>query len=77
MSEPVINVVLIEDDPAIRRFVKSALEVSGFQVWPAENAIPILILSARGEEMQKVAALGADADDYLTKPFGVPVKPCI
>src|SRR3546814_7307840 len=32
--------------------------------------LPILVLSARGEEEQKVDALDAGADDYLTKPFG-------
>ncbi len=34
------------------------------------TALPILVLSARSEEAQKVAALDAGADDYLTKPFG-------
>ena len=33
---------------------------------------PIIVLSARGQEQDKVAALDLGADDYLTKPFGVP-----
>jgi two-component system, OmpR family, KDP operon response regulator KdpE len=39
--------------------------------WRAEMATPILVLSARDQEAQKIAALDAGADDYLTKPFGV------
>jgi two-component system, OmpR family, KDP operon response regulator KdpE len=35
------------------------------------SAIPIIIVSARGKEQDKVTALDAGADDYLTKPFGV------
>ena len=35
------------------------------------SSVPILVLSARGEERDKVAALDLGADDYLTKPFGV------
>src|SRR5438105_9174084 len=35
------------------------------------SAIPIIIVSARGKEQDKVFALDAGADDYLTKPFGV------
>jgi len=35
------------------------------------SAMPIIVLSARGEEKSKITALDAGADDYLTKPFGV------
>jgi two-component system, OmpR family, KDP operon response regulator KdpE len=37
----------------------------------ARSSLPILVLSARGDERDKVAALDLGADDYLTKPFGV------
>ena len=37
---------------------------------PAETRPPIIVLSARGQEGDKVAALDAGAEDYLTKPFG-------
>lgn len=36
------------------------------------SQIPVIVLSARGAETQKVAALDLGADDYLVKPFGVP-----
>lgn len=36
-----------------------------------DSSVPIVVLSARGQEQDKVAALDAGADDYLTKPFGV------
>jgi len=101
--------VLIEDEPHIRRFVRSALEAEGWQVFEADtakqglteagtrkpdllvldlglpdgdgldvlrdvrgwSAVPIIVLSARSHEADKIAALDAGADDYLTKPFGV------
>lgn len=103
------NVLLVEDEPQIRRFVRSALESEGCRVFEASTGerglveagtrkpdlvivdlglpdidgvevvrelrswaeTPILILSARAEEQDKVLALDAGADDYLTKPFGV------
>ena len=37
----------------------------------ARSSVPIIVLSALGEERDKVAALDGGADDYLTKPFGV------
>lgn len=35
------------------------------------SSVPIVVLSARGQETDKIEALDAGADDYLTKPFGV------
>jgi two-component system KDP operon response regulator KdpE len=110
MSKTIPVVILIEDEPNIRRFVKLSLEAEGCQVHEAENLqrglietgtrhpdmvvldlglpdgdgvdfirdlrswsdIPVLVLSARTTEADKVNALDAGADDYLTKPFGAP-----
>ena len=36
------------------------------------TSVPIIIISARGQEFDKVRGLNAGADDYLTKPFGIP-----
>ena len=107
MPTPVV--VIIEDEPQIRRFVRGALEAEGWQVFEADTAkkglseagtrkpdllvldlglpdsdglalirdvrgwsgVPIIVLSARSSEDEKIAALDAGADDYLTKPFGV------
>ena len=43
--------------------------IRDFRGW---STIPVLIISARTQEAEKVAALDSGADDYLTKPFGVP-----
>lgn len=46
----------------------------GFAVCQAlrqQSAVPIIMLSARGQEKDKVRALDLGADDYLTKPFGI------
>jgi two-component system, OmpR family, KDP operon response regulator KdpE len=101
--------LILEDEPEIRRFVRSALEAEGWQAVEAEtvrqglvesatrrpdlviadlglpdgdgvdfvrelrhwSGVPIIVLSARTDERDKVAALDAGADDFITKPFGV------
>lgn len=42
--------------------------IAGLRGW---SAVPIIVLSAREQESEKVAALDAGADDYVTKPFGM------
>jgi len=49
-------------------------DIDGLQVTQQLRAwtdVPIVVLSARGQEQDKIAALDDGADDYLTKPFGV------
>jgi len=103
------RILVIEDDPAIRRVLKLSLNAAGYQVLESPTAaggikaisqddpkvvildlglpdtdgldvikhvrewsqIPIIVLSARGQEADKVKALDRGANDYLTKPFGV------
>jgi two-component system KDP operon response regulator KdpE len=107
MTSP--TVLLIEDEPQMRRFLRAALGNQPYQLIEAPTAreglaqaagrnpdlvlldlglpdadgltvtreirswsrTPIIVISARGQEQDKVAALDAGADDYLTKPFGV------
>jgi two-component system KDP operon response regulator KdpE len=103
------TVLLIEDEPQMRRFLRAALANQQYELVEAPTAreglaqaagrnpalilldlglpdadglavtrqirgwstTPIIVISARGQEQDKVAALDAGADDYLTKPFGV------
>lgn len=103
------HILVVDDEPAILRAVRTNLGRHGFQVETAETGnealalqashhpdlmildlglpdmdglavvgqvraranTPIIVLSVRGAERDKVAALDLGADDYLTKPFGV------
>ncbi|MBX3160574.1 MAG: response regulator [Deltaproteobacteria bacterium] len=101
-------ILVIDDDPHVRRYLRTALTGHGHLVAEAtsvasglaelarrppgvvlldlglpdgdglavlralrpDSTVPVIVLSARGQEGDKVAALDAGADDYLTKPFG-------
>jgi len=101
--------LLVEDDPALVRTLRIALQARGFEVYDAATGagalavtaeirpdlavvdlglpdmtgvdvvralrsasdVPILVLSARDRQEDKVEALDAGADDYMTKPFGL------
>jgi two-component system, OmpR family, KDP operon response regulator KdpE len=105
MPEPIV--VLIEDEPQIRRFLRATLTGEGYRLFEATtgadglvqagsrqpdvvivdlglpdmdgvvvirrlrewSAVPVIVLSARGQERDKVTALDAGADDYVSKPF--------
>lgn len=101
-------VLVVEDDPQIRRVLRTLLSLESFRIIESETAaiglsaartnkpdliivdlglpdrdgmelirgvrgwsrVPIIVLSARSAEADKVAALEAGADDYISKPFG-------
>lgn len=103
------RILVIDDEPQIRRALLTALTTHGYTVETAENGslglaaiatwapdavvldlvmpgldgfevlrqtrawsdVPVIVLSARGQEPDKVTALDQGADDYLTKPFGM------
>jgi two-component system KDP operon response regulator KdpE len=103
------RILIVDDEPAIRRFLHTVLDMGEFSVHEAETGhtalaaaavlkpgvilldlglpdmdgvevirrirewsqTPIIVLSVREREEEKVRALDAGADDYLTKPFGV------
>ena len=103
-------VLVVDDEPQIRRALRTALEAHGYDVITAGNSVggleevaerdpdivlldvklpdlegtemlerlrawsevPVIMLSVRGAQAEKVRALDAGADDYVTKPFGMP-----
>lgn len=110
VTEPVnLRVLIVDDEHAIRRFLRVSLAAHGYAVYEAAtgedalqtmvnarpdivildlglpgidgievtrrlrewSATPVIILSVRNDEAEKIRALDAGADDYLTKPFGV------
>jgi two-component system KDP operon response regulator KdpE len=110
MTSPTDPLVLVVDDePQVRRFLRASLPTQGYRLVEAEtgadalreastrgpdavlldlglpdldgvevtrrirqwSTVPIVVLSARGQESDKIEALDAGADDYLTKPFGI------
>ena len=109
MTEPRPLVLIVEDERAIRQFVRAALMREGMSVFESEtlsqaredakarrhdllivdlglpdgdgvdlirdvrasSRVPIIVLSARSAEADKVRALDAGADDYVEKPFGI------
>jgi two-component system KDP operon response regulator KdpE len=110
MTQAMHQILIIEDEPAIRSVLRVVLESEGYRCIEAETAmraeiearshkpdlllidlglpdedglkvirrvrawsqVPIVVLSARTMEDQKIAALDAGADDYVTKPFSTP-----
>ena len=109
MADSRPRILVIEDEPALQRFLRVTLSTQDYDVVEAPTgadglrqaaalapdlvildlglpdidgvevarrirgwtATPIIVVSARGKEQDKVVALDAGADDYLTKPFGV------
>ena len=103
------RVLVVDDEAAMRRFLRASLAAAGYVVEEAEDgagaprlaashppdavlldlglpdldgvevtrrlrewsAVPVVVLSARGREADKIEALDAGADDYVTKPFAI------
>lgn len=109
MTEPAATILVVDDEPQIRRFLRLALEAHGYAVLEAATAeaalrtavmqrpdllvldlglpdregfdvlaavrewsqAPVLVLSVRAREAEKVRAFELGADDYVVKPFGM------
>jgi two-component system KDP operon response regulator KdpE len=109
MSGTIVTILVVDDEPPIRRLLRTSLTAQGYRVVEADtaaaalaeirnhepdvvildlglpdsdgldviravrrdSAVPIVVLSSRGDERGKVEALDLGADDYLTKPFGM------
>jgi two-component system KDP operon response regulator KdpE len=109
MSAAAPRVLVVDDEPPIRKLLRMGLSVHGYHVIEATNgknalellgkapdiiildlglpdipghellrmirgrseAVPVIVLSSRGDEAGKVQALDLGADDYVTKPFGM------
>jgi two-component system KDP operon response regulator KdpE len=109
VSAAPLKVLIIDDEPPIRKLLRMGLTTQGYDILDAPNgktalalikdkpdlvildlglpdidgldlltqlrarieAIPIIVLSSRGDERGKVEALDRGADDYVTKPFGM------
>jgi len=110
MTRAMYQVLVVEDEPEIRKVLRVLLETESYRIIEAENMargevetrshkpdlllvdlglpdgdglklirrlrswspVPIVVVSARAMEEQKIAALDAGADDYVTKPFSAP-----
>src|SRR6185295_134052 len=109
MTATPLKVLVVDDEPPIRKLLRTGLGTQGYQTLDASNAkaaldlmsdkpdlvildlglpdmqglellrqiraasadLPVVVLSSRGDEVTKVAALDQGADDYVTKPFGM------
>ena len=109
MSADPLKVLVVDDEPPIRKLLRMGLSTQGYDILEASNgktslellaqnpdlvildlglpdmqglellrmmrarneAVPIVVLSSRGDEVGKVQALDLGADDYITKPFGM------
>ena len=77
---PDINILVVDDEKEIADLIEIYLVSDGYKVFKAENAeaglniletnnIPIIMLSAKSTDLDKILGLGTGADDYVVKPF--------